>query len=176
MLDAKVCMLGAFAVGKTSLVRRFVTSRFSDQYQTTIGVKVDKKTVAVDGRSVNLILWDLYGEDDYQKLRLSYLRGASAYLLVADGMRRATLDVAVQLQRTAAEVLGPVPFFLLANKADLVNEWEVSQDDLDELVRKGWRLITTSAKTGDGVEQAFRLLADALVGRDLGQTPVPKEP
>ncbi|MBX3237582.1 MAG: GTP-binding protein [Nitrospiraceae bacterium] len=176
MTDAKVCMLGAFAVGKTSLVRRFVTSQFSDQYHTTIGVKVDKKTQTVDGHSVNLILWDLYGEDDYQKLRLSYLRGASAYLLVLDGTRRTTLNVARQLQRMAEDALGSVPFIVLANKADLVDEWEVTQEELDELVRPGWRLVTTSAKTGEGVEQAFQLLTESLIRSDRANTSAPKAP
>ncbi len=162
MLDQKICMLGAFAVGKTSLVQRFVTSLFSDQYHTTIGVKVDKKLVEVDHRLVNLVLWDLYGEDDYQKLRLSYLRGSSGYLLVIDGLRRATLDVALQLQRTAADALGPVPFIVVVNKSDLQAEWEVTDQDLAELEQRGWRVVKTSAKTGEGVEQTFTTLARTL--------------
>ena len=162
MLVQKICMLGAFAVGKTSLVQRFVTSLFSDQYHTTIGVKVDKKLVEVDHRLVNLVLWDLYGEDDYQKLRLSYLRGSSGYLLVIDGLRRATLDVALQLQRTAADALGPVPFIVVVNKSDLQAEWEVTDQDLAELEQRGWRVVKTSAKTGEGVEQTFTTLARTL--------------
>jgi small GTP-binding protein len=69
MLQKKICMLGAFAVGKTSLVRRFVESIYSDVYQTTVGVKIDKKNVQVHGKEVSLVLWDIYGEDDYQKMR-----------------------------------------------------------------------------------------------------------
>lgn len=162
MLDQKICMLGAFAVGKTSLVQRFVTSLFSEQYQTTIGVKVDKKTVAVEDRSVNLVIWDLYGEDDFQKLRLSYLRGSSGYFLVIDGMRRDTLEVALHLQRTATDALGPIPFVVVVNKSDLSTEWEVAERDLAELTQRGWMVITASAKTGQGVEQAFAALAHAL--------------
>lgn len=164
MLDRKICMLGAFAVGKTSLVQRFVTSLFSEQYQTTIGVKVDKKTVAAGDRTVNLVIWDLYGEDDYQKLRLSYLRGSAGYLLVIDGMRRATLEVALHLQRTAADALGPVPFVVVVNKADLSTEWEVTEREVAELAQRGWLVVTASAKAGQGVEQAFSALAHALAG------------
>jgi small GTP-binding protein len=164
MLDRKICMLGAFAVGKTSLVQRFVTSLFSEQYQTTIGVKVDKKTVAAGDRAVNLVIWDLYGEDDYQKLRLSYLRGSAGYLLVIDGMRRATLEVALHLQRTAADALGPVPFVVVVNKADLSTEWEVTEREVAELAQRGWLVVTASAKAGQGVEQAFSALAHALAG------------
>ena len=106
MIQKKVCMLGATGVGKTSLVSKYVTSLFSDTYMTTIGVKVDKKVVAVDGKDVTLLLWDIYGEDEFQTVRPSYLRGASGYLLVADGTRQLTLDTARQLQTTAAGVVG----------------------------------------------------------------------
>lgn len=68
-------MLGGFSVGKTSLIKRFVESVFSEKYLTTVGVKIDKKTVDVQGRSVNLILWDIAGEDDPATIRMSYLRG-----------------------------------------------------------------------------------------------------
>jgi small GTP-binding protein len=78
-------MLGGFSVGKTSLIKRFVESVFSEKYLTTVGVKIDTKTVDVQGRSVNLILWDIAGEDDTATIRMSYLRGCSGYLLVADG-------------------------------------------------------------------------------------------
>ena len=81
MVQKKVCMLGSFSVGKTSLVRRFVESIFSDTYLTTVGVKIDKKALQVDGNDATLMLWDIYGEDDFQKLRMSYLRGASGFLL-----------------------------------------------------------------------------------------------
>ena len=122
MLQKKICMLGGFGVGKTSLVSRFVTSLFSDTYLTTIGVKIDKKTITVDSHEMNLLLWDIYGQDEFQTVRDSYLRGASGYLLVADGTRHATLETAAALQQKAESVIGDVPFLLLLNKADLVRE------------------------------------------------------
>jgi small GTP-binding protein len=87
MMQKKICMLGAFAVGKTSLVARFVESIFSDRYHTTVGVKIEKKTLQVSGQQWNLIVWDLAGEDEFMQIRMSYLRGSSGYLLVADGTR-----------------------------------------------------------------------------------------
>ena len=103
-VQKKICMLGSFSVGKTSLVKRYVESVFSESYLTTVGVKIDKKTVALGDRTVNLILWDLAGEDDLSSLRMSYLRGAAGYVLVADGTRPATLDLAVSLrQRVEAD-------------------------------------------------------------------------
>ena len=108
MIEKKICMLGAFAVGKTSLVRRFVTSCFSEQYQTTIGVTVDKKSLTVDGSDLTFVLWDLYGEDEFQKLRRSYLRGSAGYLLVLDGLRRTTLEIALRIHQSVTDELGPV--------------------------------------------------------------------
>ena len=100
MIQKKICMLGGFGVGKTSLVSRFVHSIFSDKYLTTVGVKIEKKSVDLGARSRS-DHWDLHGEDDFQKVRMSYLRGASGYLLVADGTRRATLDTALALHDSA---------------------------------------------------------------------------
>lgn len=162
MIQKKVCMLGATGVGKTSLVSQFVLSVFSDTYLTTIGVKVDKKTVSVDGRDVTLLLWDIYGQDEFQTVRASYLRGASGYLLVADGTRPLTLATARELQSVADGVIGRVPFVLVLNKSDLANEWHVDDRALWRLAEDGWSVIRTSARTGEGVEQAFLTLAKRM--------------
>ncbi len=159
MLQKKVCLLGGFGVGKTSLVSRFVSSIFSDKYLTTVGVKIDKKTVPIDSEDMTLVLWDIYGEDEYQTVRDSYLRGASGYLLVADGTRYATLDSATALQQKAEVVVGRVPFLLLLNKADLNAEWQIDERALWKLAERGWPVMKTSAKTGAGVDDAFTKLA-----------------
>jgi small GTP-binding protein len=159
MIQKKICMLGATGVGKTSLVSRFVLSLFSDTYLTTIGVKVDKKVMSVDGEDVTLMLWDIYGQDEFQTVRTSYLRGAAGYLLVADGTRPLTLDTARELQKAAAGVIGHVPFVLVLNKSDLADEWHLDDRALWRLAEDGWRVIRTSAKTGEGVEDAFLTLA-----------------
>ena len=107
MIQKKICLLGGFGVGKTSLVSRYVHSIFSDKYLTTVGVKIDKKSVTLDGTVVDLVIWDIYGQDDYQKVRMSYLRGAAGYLLVADGTRRSTLDTALALHDSAQATQAP---------------------------------------------------------------------
>lgn len=159
----KICMLGAFAVGKSSLVRRFVQRMFSERYETTVGVRIDKKDVTVDGREVTLLIWDVHGEDDVQAVRESYLRGASGYLLVIDGTRRATLDTARRIRDRLRDVLGAVPFVALVNKADLDGEWELLREDLDALRADGWSVAQTSAASGAGVEAAFEALARAML-------------
>ena len=163
MIQKKICMLGSFSVGKTSLVRRFVESMFSDAYLTTVGVKIDKKPMQVDGNDVTLMLWDIYGEDDFQKLRMSYLRGASGFLLVADGTRRATLDKALAIKEEADKALGPVQAVLVLNKCDLTEQWEIDPEKESDLAGRGWTLFRTSAKTGQGVEEVFSALARAML-------------
>ena len=144
----KICMLGGFSVGKTSLVKRYVESVFSETYLTTVGVKIDKKTVTLGDRTVHLILWDLAGEDDMASLRLSYMRGSAGYVLVADGTRPATLEMALSLRKRVETEYGPLPFALLINKNDLREQWAVTDDDLEKLRSDGWWVRSSSARTG----------------------------
>src|ERR1700684_114929 len=119
MLKKKICMVGEFGVGKTSLVRRFVESIFDERYLSTVGVKIDRRDVKVGPHFVRLMLWDLAGEDDLAQLKISHLSGASAYILVVDRCRATSLDKAVELQRRITEQLGVLPFVLVLNKTDL---------------------------------------------------------
>jgi small GTP-binding protein len=164
MIQKKVCMIGTFAVGKTSLVRQFVESVYSDKYHTTVGVKVDKKIVTVGENEVTLVLWDIEGAETGLELRQSYLRGAAGYLLVADGTRPDTLASAVALQARAEATVGKIPFLLLLNKVDLDQQWRVDSGELDRLRASNWLMTNTSAKTGQGVEKAFTTLAQKMMG------------
>ncbi|HUO33592.1 MAG TPA: Rab family GTPase [Candidatus Acidoferrum sp.] len=163
MLQKKICMLGSFSVGKTSLVRRFVSGIFSDKYQTSIGVKIDNKTVEISGEEVKLLLWDIYGEDRFQKVQMSYLNGMSGYLLVVDPTRRETLEDALDLQQRVKESKGEVPSVLVLNKSDLLKDWDIDSDRIALLERNGQIVLCTSAKTGEGVELAFSRLARAML-------------
>ena len=158
-VQRKICMLGGFSVGKTSLVKRYVESIFSESYLTTVGVKIDKKIERLPDRVVNLVLWDLAGEDDIGSLRMSYLRGSAGYVLVADGTRRSTLEVALALRGRVEADYGPMPFVLLLNKSDLKEQWAIDDAELEDLRRRGWWVQASSARTGEGVEDAFKDLA-----------------
>ncbi len=162
MLQKKICLLGTFSVGKTSLVARFVRSLFSDRYLTTIGVKIDKKVVTTPLGEATLLIWDIYGDDEYQAVRGSFLQGASGYFLVADGTRRSSLDRLPMLQRLMEDTVGKVPCVVLLNKVDLQAEWELGAVEEDALRELG-PLIKTSAKTGQGVEEAFALLTTRML-------------
>ena len=157
-------MVGTFAVGKTSLVRQFVESVYSEKYHTTVGVKVDKKIVTVAENEVTLVLWDIEGAAAGHELRQSYLRGAAGYLVVADGTRPDTVTAAVDLQARTEVTIGKKPFLLLLNKVDLEQHWRVDEEKLARLKAANWLMTTTSAKTGQGVEKAFATLAQRMMG------------
>lgn len=163
MIKKKICMIGAFAVGKTSLVQQHVHSIFSEKYHTTVGVKIDKKTMVVAGRQVDLIIWDLYGEDDFQTVQMSYLRGSSGALYVVDGTRRETLDIAMKLKGRADQEVGPLPAVIALNKCDLDYRWELTTGEINRLTDDAVPTIKTSAKTGYSVEVAFQTLAELMV-------------
>lgn len=156
-------MLGSYGVGKTSLISKFVHGIFSEKYQTTIGVKVDRKQLKLDGQELNLLLWDLHGDDQFQRVRASYLRGMSGYILVVDSTRGDSLQVAIELRQLAFETVGDVPFLMLINKCDLTDEWNLDRDRLTALQDDGWVLQQTSAKTGKLVNESFELLGREIL-------------
>lgn len=164
MIKKKICMLGSFAVGKTSLIQRYVNSIFSETYLTTIGVKIDQKQVSIENQEITLILWDIHGEDDFQKIPTSYLRGTSGYFLILDGTRKSTLAIAHKIKDMVDDVLGEeIPFLALVNKSDVEEKWEINEADIHALSDQGWKILKTSAKSGSGVEEAFLELSKLLV-------------
>ena len=150
-------------MGKSSLMRRFVSTIFDDRYLTTIGVKIEKKVVQAAGQDVSLVIWDIHGDDMYQRVPMNYLRGMMGYLLVIDGTRRQTLIDALSLAETVTKEIGRVPALLVLNKSDLMDQWEIDDGQQAKLIKDGWIVLKTSAKTGEGVEKAYMQLAEAMV-------------
>jgi small GTP-binding protein len=163
MIQKKVCMVGVFGTGKTSLVQRFVHSIFSAKYHSTVGVKIDRKQVQVGTTEVNLLLWDVEGRTAEQEIPASYLRGAHAVFYVADGTRRETFDQLFDLRELARSAAGDVPSIVALNKSDLKDQWKLASVDTAKLIASGFHVLTTSAKTGEGVEDAFRWIATAAL-------------
>ena len=164
VLQKKVCMVGVAGTGKTSLVRQFVDSTFSEKYHSTIGVKVDRKIVDFGDKTANLMLWDIEGRTEDQDISPSYLRGASGILFVVDGTRRETYEQLFELQDMATAVVGTVPSAVALNKHDLRDAWQIRSDDQETLTERGWHAFHTSAKTGEAVEEAFHWLTARMVG------------
>jgi len=163
MIKKKVCMIGAYAVGKTSLVQRFVKGIFSEKYLTTLGVKIDKKSLEINGETVELMLWDLAGEDEMTKVRSSYLKGASGYLLVVDGTRYETFEMALDIQKRLNAEIGELPFVLIINKSDLKAHWQIPPQAVLKLLQQGWQVLESSALDNDNVEQSFYQLGEKML-------------
>lgn len=168
-VTSKVCVVGDFAVGKTSVCERFVNNQFSAKYLSTVGVKIDTKEIEFPSLGVahKLVIWDVAGADEFGPKEFAYLRGASGYIYVADGTRPETLTVVEHLHSQITSKYGIAPFVLLVNKRDLDNDWSVNQEYLDALTKSYENVYQTSAKTGDDVDRAIRRLAELIVDSDL---------
>jgi small GTP-binding protein len=170
VIQKKVCLLGPFAVGKTSLVRRFVEGRFDDKYLSTIGVKISRKPVNADGVAVNLILWDLAGSEEYNGLQANYLQGAAGGIIVCDLTRPETLRGWEYYTRRLRHMNPDTRLVLVANKVDLGGERVLSDEQLRAAAAalssgaaEPLPFLLTSAKSGENVPEVFRLLAERLL-------------
>jgi len=164
MITKKICLLGGVCVGKTSLARRFVYSNFSDHYQSTIGVKIHKKTLDANGVDVNLMVWDIQGEDRYDKVLVSFLKGISGFLLVVDVTQPESVAVACNLTERVKTFFGNVPYVLVYSKCDLTENPE-TRTRAQELYNGACSVYDTSSFNGSGVEEAFASLAKATLER-----------
>lgn len=156
----KIVILGHFGVGKTSLIRRFVSDSFSDNYKVTIGVHITKKVVELNtDETVSLIIWDLEGTDEIQMIRDSYLLGTHGVVFVFDVSRPSTFqNINEDLKILVSKTKG-VPLMVVGNKIDLI-----LLDELQTLLKanKIEANFLTSAKTGDSVNEMFTQLASLL--------------
>lgn len=166
---SKVCVVGDFAVGKTSVVERFVNNQFSDKYLSTVGVKIDTKEIELPDLGVvhKLVIWDVAGSDRFDHKEFAYLRGASGYIYVMDGTRPSTLEVVDNICEQITEKYGAAPSVVLANKFDLESDWAISDDQLRRLEKTHDAVYRTSAKTGQDVEQALNDLSELIIKRDM---------
>lgn len=162
VIQKKVCLLGEFAVGKTSLIRRFVEGKFEQKYLSTIGVAVSRKSVQLDEVVVKLLVWDLAGGDDYT--HSSYLLGAAGGLIACDLTRANTINALTTYHKQLRLANPEAAVLLIANKVDLEAERAISDDELKAVAQTlNCQLLCTSAKTGENVEEAFTQLAQLLV-------------
>ena len=160
MVSRKVILTGSFGVGKTSLFSRFIHNSFSDRYITTIGVKVDKKPMVVDGQDISILLWDIAGEVTQDKVPRSYFLGASAIIYVFDLSRPSTYKN-IQVDIAYLKKLLPNAIIkIVGNKLDIM-----SADKIEEIKSELPHPsdILTSAKKGDNVENLFLSIGKAFI-------------
>jgi small GTP-binding protein len=169
-LVKKVCLIGDPGVGKTSLIRRFVLDRFSDDYLSTIGAKVTKKEKLIDIKQQDLrvrlvlMIWDVAGQKEYQQFHELYLSGMEGVLAVCDLSRRDTFDRLQNALELVEKHAAGIPMVFLLNKADLVDPATVDLGQVNSVAaQKGIPVLPTSARTGQNVESAFSKLTMMII-------------
>ncbi len=168
-IKRKVLLLGDGAVGKTSLIRRFVVDKFSDDYITTIGTKVTKKDLRIESpgkvTDITFMIWDVLGQRGYKNIQESSFQGAKGALLVYDVSRRETLrSVGEYWIPHLTEITKSIPIVLVGNKVDLCRDRSAAREQLEDAMEvlqvNGF---LSSAKTGENVEASFACLAKAVI-------------
>ncbi len=163
-IQKKICLLGDFAVGKTSLVRRFIEGVFDDKYLSTIGARVSRKVLTVHGVPLTLLVWDLAGEEKFARVMHSYYRGAAGAILVCDLTRAETFPSLKDYVQAFWGVNPRAPVVVVGNKVDLLEQRLISDAELAEVAAElnaFW--LTSSAKTGENVQGLFEQLGGQLL-------------
>ena len=178
-MKKKVCLLGDAAVGKTSLVKRYVFDMFDDKYITTLGAKVSRKEINLAFShelekpiQVNMILaiWDILGQknESAARVRPVYYSGANSALLVCDITRRETFESIPGWIKSFYKVTDDVPIVVLGNKIDIYKEAEVFYEDLEQFSKKfNCPVFLTSARTNSNVEQAFYRITELMLEESI---------
>ena len=165
-------MIGDFGVGKTSLIRRFVDRQFSDQYLSTVGVKISRKSIALENTkhpesvTAQLLIWDLEGHTKFKGIAPTYLQGASGVLIVADVSRSETVERISEHVKLFSSVNPKGSIIVALNKVDLIDEEKLALlVEISHAIGQGKVLAvyTTSAKTGKDVDEIFHKLAYTMV-------------
>ena len=164
----KICILGDPAVGKTSLVGRFVLEQFGEEYVSTIGARVCEKEVRLDECEtkdlVQLVIWDIAGQSQFTSVTPGFYRGAEGALIVCDPTRRETLRNLFSWDHRFREAAAGHNMIILFNKSDLAPKWEVSREEAAQVAKQlNCPCVFTSAKTGENVETAFAALAGMIM-------------
>jgi len=166
-LKVKICMVGDSAVGKTSLIKKFVLDIFDDSYITTIGTKITKRTMGIldDKTTMDMMIWDIMGQSSFRSLlQDAYFYGTHGVIAVVDSTRPETLENIHEWVHSVKQVVGDVPMVFIANKCDL--DRAVTKDMLEkELGQYGCRFLYGSAKTGENVSEAFRILGESIIDK-----------
>jgi small GTP-binding protein len=158
----KLVFLGEGAVGKTSLVGRYVYDSFEGDYLATIGTDIHVKTMNIDDTKVKLVIWDIAGQDDFAQLRKAYYQNASGAFFVCDTTRPETMDRIDEWIQALYSVTGEIPLVLVENKIDL--ESKMAQGRVDSVAEQhDLTLVRTSAKEDENVERAFEKMTREML-------------
>ena len=166
-VSKKICICGDSAVGKTSLIRQFVTGKFDDKYLSTLGTVISRKSVEIPKKDyrVNLMIWDISGQAEFKYIQASGFSNAAGCFIVCDVTRKNTIsNVRNWLANIRRYTNKDIPAVIIVNKTDLLDDDKMKLIELEkEFEGLNCKILTTSAKTGENVERAFRILGKKIV-------------
>lgn len=160
-LAKKIVLLGHYGVGKTSIIRQFVTNEFSSDYKVTIGVHILKKDVNINGTNVSLIVWDIEGTDNINQINNAFLLGSHCFVFAYDISRPATYENLENQINQLKQKHPKTQFKIIGNKVDLIASIDTDNESYSKIIQLTDYL--TSAKTGDNIEQLFSDIANQLI-------------
>jgi len=166
-LTNKIVLIGDARVGKTSLVRRFVSNMFDPSYKITLGTTIMKKVVDYLSYNVTLAIWDVGGQEVFRQIRSKYFFGSKGALAICDATNLDSLKNLTSWIDSFSREVGDKPIIILANKCDLKDQ-VVSEDHLKQLVQDTPKseFMYTSAKDGTNAEKAFINLTRLMVAEE----------
>ena len=165
----KICLLGEANVGKTSLVYRFIENKFRGNYKSTLGVNLLKKDMIIEEHGdVSAQIWDLGGQESFRNLRKLYLEGANGALVIYDCTKRSSFEKLDEWIQDFKDARGDEPLLLIGNKKDLTDTIKIEDSEALVLAKSfNMEFISTSAKTGDNVEEAFLKVLKTILNKSL---------
>lgn len=176
-IKLKICLLGDPAVGKTSLVQKYIYNFFSDSYMRTLGTKVSRKVVNYHepkhdvNYEITMMIWDIMGQKFTNLSMTKYLKMSQGALIVFDSTRRETFESLKDWKNTMYNEVGVIPIIYLANKIDLTNDIDVTKSEFEEFSKQEQVFsFLTSAKTGENVNEAFFKLGELIISSLFGES------
>ena len=163
----KIVIVGDYGVGKTSLINQYITQKFKGTYIPTLGVQFTKKILKASEDEVELVIWDIAGQDSFFKIRQRFYEHTKGFIIVYDITRRASLENIKNWYDDVTTHTGKIPCLILGNKSDLTEKRVINEEDVTEIIGKYelniFDLFETSAKTGENVEKSFELISKHIL-------------
>ncbi len=165
----KIIVVGDYGVGKTTLITRFVDEKFREDYRPTLGVQFTKKDVMINEDMIELVIWDIAGQESYFEIRQRFYEQASGFFMVYDVTRLNSLKNLEKWYKDVTSHTGKIPCILIGNKIDLTEYIKVTREDVKKILENSnieiSKSIETSAKTGENVEDSFKTLTSLILDK-----------
>ncbi|MHA2406663.1 MAG: Rab family GTPase [Candidatus Hermodarchaeia archaeon] len=161
----KIILMGDYAVGKTCIIRRYVSDTFIEDYKASIGVDITSQELTFEKNQVQLQIWDMSGQTDFKLVRSQFMSGTDIGIIVFDLTRPSSLENVSRWINEIHAMVPKLPLVLVGNKADLINERQISKEAAEKALADHNMLFytETSAKSGTNIIQLFNDISQKLL-------------